>query len=98
VETAATLIRLTESIRQALKKGKWSLEELIDAYARHSEPWMLMDRMARHLESRFIRVEMSEQRMKRSYCLMARCREAYVDALRNMAEFYSSLCEFRQKH
>ena len=92
VETAATLIRLTESIQQALKKGKWSLEELIDAYVRHSEPWMLMDRLARHLESRYIRVEMSGTADEEVlHSLMVRCREVYVDTLRNMAEFYSNL-------
>jgi len=94
VEAGAQLLAMSMNIRPALKKRKWTARELVEAYTRHTEPWMVLDRSARHLESRYARCEMSaapnEPDLER---LMTHCRKAYAETLTVLAETYSSALE-----
>lgn len=89
IETATGLMRQADKIAEALKK-KWTIDELVDAYARHAEPWMMLDRFARHLESRFARWEMTgvadEELFQK---VITSCRAKYCDLLSRLAEVYS---------
>ncbi len=89
METATGLMRQAGRIAEALK-GKWTLDEMIDAYARHGEPWMIFDRLARHLESRFARWEttgMADEGL--IYKVITLCRAIYGDIVSKLAEAYS---------
>lgn len=91
VEAAAALVGMATEIRHALKKRTWNVRELVEAYARHSEPWLLLDRNARHLESRHARCELSAAHDEPGIdALMTHCRKSYVDALAALGEAYSS--------
>ncbi len=89
LETATALMRQAGKIKEALKK-KWGLDEMIDAYARHGEPWMMLDRLARHLESRFARWETTDMADEELIPkVIAACRTMYGDILAKLAEAYS---------
>jgi hypothetical protein len=91
METAIGLMRQARKIGEALK-GKWDLDELIDAYARHGEPWMMLDRLARHLESRFARWETTGTADEELICkVINACRATYGDILSRLAEAYSEV-------
>ena len=44
VDAGAQLLAMCMNIRQALKKRKWTARELVEAYTRHTEPWMVLER------------------------------------------------------
>jgi len=94
LDAGARLVAMGLNIRQALKKRKWTARELVEAYTRHTEPWMVLDRSARHLESRYARCELSaaptEPRLDH---LVSHCRKAYAETLAVLAEAYSSALE-----
>lgn len=94
VEVAAQLIQISSSIRDALKRRKYTVEELVSAYVRHGEPWMLLDRYARQLESRYVRCEtlgsVDEDGLDD---LMHQCRVDYANTLTTLTEAYSGALE-----
>jgi hypothetical protein len=94
VDAGAQLLAMGMNIRQALKKRKWTARELVEAYTRHTEPWMVLDRSARHLESRYARCEMSAAPSEPGLeQLVTHCRKAYAETLAVLAETYSSALE-----
>ena len=99
VEVAGRLLQMGQSIRESLKTRKWTVRELVDAYARHSNPWMLLDRHARYLESRYARYEggsgSGEEDLEK---LMSHCRSDYLNTLSALAEQYSSALENAEFH
>jgi hypothetical protein len=90
VESAGALIQTAERVRSMLRRRKWTLDELIDAYALHADPWMRLDRLARDLESRHARWEMTVVEMEVFEPLMARARETYAAAAGLLAEAYAN--------
>jgi len=94
VEVAAQLLKISGSIRDALKRRRFTAEELITAYTRHSEPWMILDRYARHLESRYVRCETLGSADESGLDeLMHQCRIEYANTLTALAEAYSGALE-----
>jgi hypothetical protein len=94
IQVTSGLLRMGQSIRDSLKARKWTLRELVEAYTQHSEPWMLVDRQARHVESRYARYEggsgTSEEGLDR---VLNHCRVDYLNTLQVMAEQYSRAFE-----
>lgn len=94
VEVAAALLRRSAAVREELKKRKWTLDELISAYARHAEPWMRLDREARHLESRYARFDFDAGTTGADWeKVMAKCRTEYLATLDQMAEAWTRALE-----
>jgi hypothetical protein len=94
IEVAAQLIQVSGLIRDALKRRKLTVDELVAAYAQHSEPWMLLDRYARHLESRYVRCETLGSADETGLDeLMHQCRIEYSNTLTALAEAYSGALE-----
>jgi hypothetical protein len=94
VEVATALLRGSATIRDELKKRKWTLDELISAYARHAEPWMHLDRDARHLESRYARFDFDTGTTGADWeKVMAKCRTEYLTTLDRMAEEWTRALE-----
>lgn len=94
VETAANLLRGATAICDVIKKRKWSLGEMVDAYVHHASPWMRLDTLARHLESRFARFDfVGAPRSPDWEKVMARCRSAYLTSLDLMTEAYTKALE-----
>jgi hypothetical protein len=90
VESAGALLQTAERVRSMLRRRKWTLDELIDAYALHADPWMRLDRLARDLESRHARWEMTVVEMEVFEPLMARARETYAATAGLLAEAYTN--------
>ena len=94
VEVASALLRRSAAVRDELKKRKWTLDELISAYARHAEPWMRLDREARHLESRYARFDFDVGTTGADWeKVMAKCRTEYLTTLDRMAEAWTRALE-----
>ena len=94
VETAAHLLTEAEAISNAVKKRKWTLEEMVNAYVHHATPWMRLDTLARHLESRYARFDFERASHSPDWeKVMARCRAAYIASLDLMTEAYTKAIE-----
>lgn len=94
VEVAAGLLKRSATIREELKKRRWTLNELISAYAQHTEPWMRLDREARHLESRYARFDFDTGTTGADWeKVMAKCRAEYLTTLDRMAEPWTRALE-----
>jgi hypothetical protein len=94
VEVAASLLRRTVTIRDELKKQKWTLDELIAAYSHHANPWLRLDREARHLESRYARFDFDPGTAGADWeKVMARCRNEYLTTLDRMTESWTRALE-----
>lgn len=94
VETAASLLAEADAISNALKKRKWTLEEMVNAYVHHASPWMRLDTLARHLESRYARFDFERAPHSPDWeKVMARCRSAYLASLDLMTEAYTKAIE-----
>ena len=94
VEVASALLGRSAAVRDELKKRQWALDELISAYARHAEPWMRLDREARHLESRYARFDFSAGTTGADWeQVMAKCRTEYLTTLDRMAEVWTRALE-----
>jgi hypothetical protein len=89
VESAGGLAQTAERVRAMLRQRKWPLDELIDAYALHADPWMRLDRLSRDLEARHARWEAAVPEPEVFEPLMARARETYVTAATALAEAYA---------
>jgi hypothetical protein len=94
VEVASALLKRAVAIREEIKKRKWTLDELISAYARHAEPWMRLDREARHLESRYARFDFNASTTGADWeKVIAKCRTEYLTTLDRMAEPWTHALE-----
>ena len=91
VESMAGVLHEVQSVSQTLKKKKWKLAELIQAYTGMASPWLLLDTRARHMESRYARMEFewNESGPDWEQC-MVHCRRGYLDCLNLMAEAWSA--------
>lgn len=95
-ETAAELLSQSDLIATSLTKRKWSLDELISAYVGHAKPWMRLDTLARHLETRYARFDSDldpDEGAPKWEKIMAKCRSAYLATLDRMAEAYTKALE-----
>jgi hypothetical protein len=90
VESAAGLAQTAERVRSMLRQRKWPLDDLIDAYALHADPWMRLDRLSRDLETRHARWEAVVADMELFEPLMARAREIYATTAGSLAEEYAN--------
>ena len=94
VETAAELLAEAGAISEALKKRKWSVSEMVDAYTSHARPWMWLDTLARRLESRYARFEFEGEAGAAPWeKIMARCRTIYLGTLDVVAVAYTKALE-----
>jgi len=83
-------LRLLEGrIQEDLKGRKWSLDEMVQAYACDAEPWMRLDRAVRHLEARYARLDVLDDGAKGLDKAVALARQRYADAVQVMAAAYS---------
>lgn len=90
VEVAAALLQEAHVISSALKKRKWLLDELINAYTNHSAPWMKLDTLARHLDSRYARFDFEHESGVPDWeKVVARCRAAYLATLDLLTEAWT---------
>ncbi len=89
VESAVALNLTSGSVRTILRQRKWELDGLVDAYARHAEPWMRLDRLARDLETRHARWEATGADHESFETLMVRSRGDYADVASLLAETYA---------
>lgn len=94
LETAADLLGEANLIGSAITKRKWSLDELISAYVAHAKPWMRLDTLARHLETRYARFDFDLDADGPDWeKIMAKCRSAYLATLDRMTEAYTKALE-----
>jgi hypothetical protein len=94
MQTAARLLTEAEGVSAALKKRKWTTEEMVDAYVHHASPWMRIDTLARHLESRYARFDFDRVPHSPDWeKIMARCRAVYLACLELMTEAYTRAIE-----
>lgn len=89
VESAGGLAQTAERVRSMLRQRKWALDELVDAYALHADPWMRLDRLSRDLEARHARWEAAVSEPDLFESLMAKAREIYANAAGALAEAYA---------
>jgi hypothetical protein len=90
IETAADLLEDAKGISAAIKKRKWTLDELVAAYVGHAKPWMALDTKARHLETRYARFDFDWEGSGPDWeKIMAKCRTSYLAALDLMTEAYT---------
>ena len=90
LESACGMTRVAERLRTMLRQRKWPLDELIDAYALHADPWLRLDRLARDLETRYARLEAALVEMEAFEPLMAKARETYANTAGLLAEAYAT--------
>jgi hypothetical protein len=90
IEAAAEVCQEAARIKADLKKRKWVLDDMVQAYACHAEPWMRLDRMARHLETRYARLDVLDSGTKGLEKALALARQSYADALQALASAYST--------
>jgi len=89
IEAAAEVCREAARIQEDLKGRKWSLDEMVQAYACHAEPWMRLDRAVRHLEARYAWPDVLDDGAKGLDKAVALARQRYADAVQVMAAAYS---------
>ena len=89
VESAGGLAQIADRVRSMLRQRKWTLDELVDAYALHADPWMRLDRLSRDLEARHARWEAAVSEPDLFEPLMAKAREIYATAAGALAEAYA---------
>ena len=89
-EAAAALLVRAGSVLSALRKGVPSMTDFVDSYVSGEEPWMLLDRAARQLESRFARLEFDGDLLENA---VRSARTAYFKAVHEMAAAYAGAFE-----
>jgi hypothetical protein len=89
VKSAGKLAQTAAEIRNMIGKRKWSLDELVDAYALHAAPWMRLDRISRDMETRHARWEMAVTETEALEKLIAHARETYATCSGAIAETYA---------
>lgn len=94
VEVAAALQQEAKSISTALKKRKWLLDELISAYTSHAAPWMRLDTLARHLDSRYARFDFEQESHGPDWeKVVAKCRTEYLSSIDLLTEAWTRALE-----
>jgi hypothetical protein len=89
LEAAATVCLEAARVRSELKTRKWTLQELVKAYAGHAEPWMRLDRWARHLDSRYARLEALDSGAESLEKAVIMARQQYADTLNALCSAYA---------
>jgi hypothetical protein len=89
IEAAAEVCLEAIRIKNELKKRKWPLDDMVQAYAGHAEPWMRLDRAARQLETRYARLDVVESGAAGLEKVIVQARLQYADGLNAMASAYS---------
>lgn len=89
LEAAARVCLEAARVRSELKNRKWTLEELVKAYAGHAEPWMRLDRWARHLDSRYARLEALDSEAESLEKAAITARQQYADTLNVLCLAYA---------
>ena len=89
VESGGALAQTSGRVKAMLHQRKWPLDEFIDAYASHADPWMRLDRLARDLEFRHARWEAAVAEPDVFETLMARARQLYLSAAGDLVEAYA---------
>lgn len=100
LESAAALCLEAERVGGELKKGPAGLEDFVQAYTGHSQPWLRLDRCARQLETRYARLETLDEGTGQVEPAVNRARFRYNEILHAMAGSYAqaaSRSEFRGK-
>ena len=91
VEAAAGLLQHTQAVLAALRGRQWSLTELIDAYTRQADPWLLVDRLERTLELRYARCAATGGFEEGPVeAVMVLCRTRYAEALDVLGRAFSA--------
>ncbi len=85
IQTAAGVCLEAARVRQDLRKRKWSLDEMTQAYATHAEPWMRMDSTARQLETRYARLDTLDAVAPDLDKCVALARTQYAEVLHSLA-------------
>jgi hypothetical protein len=89
VESAGGLVQVSKRVSAMLGQRKWTLDEIIDAYALHADPWMRLDRVSRDMESRHARWETVVTETEVFEKLIARVRGIYASCAGLVAETYA---------
>jgi len=90
LDAAAQVLRKANKITKDLKKQKPTLEDLVKAYALHAEPWMLIDRFYRIMESRYAGLEMMESTAAGVEKAINLVKTRYTEVLQEMSLAYSN--------
>lgn len=90
LEAAAHVLRKANEITEGLRKQKPTLEEFVKAYALHAEPWMLLDRSYRLMESRYAGLEVMESTAAGMEKVINLARGRYADIVHEMSMAYSN--------
>lgn len=90
VDAAACVCQEAARIEEELRKRKWTLDELVEAYALHAKPWMQLDRVARHLETQYARLEALDSGTGALEKAVAVARHCHADAQQVLASACSA--------
>ncbi len=90
LEAAARVCLEAARVRSEVKNRKWTLEELVKAYTGHAEPWMRLDRWARHLDSRYARLEALDSGAESLEKAVVIARQQYADTLNALCSVYAA--------
>ncbi len=90
LEAASRVLNKAGEIIKSLKKQKPRLEELIKAYATHSDPWMFVDRHYRLMENRYARLELMEPTEEELEKAVNIARGRYTETLQEINSAYSA--------
>lgn len=100
VDAAANLILESARVKQELKRRKWTFDEMIEAYATHAEPWLRLDRYARILSSRYVRLESFDSGSESLEKAVIMARQKYADTINLLSLSYAKAAydlEFRSR-
>jgi len=89
IEMAANVCQESKRIDEDLRKRKWTLDEMVDAYASHAVPWMRLDRYARHLDSRYARLESMDSGAEGLEKAVIMARQRYANTLNVLTSAYA---------
>lgn len=93
IELAASLIGRAQKIRSTLKKNVLSVDDFILAYTGSSDPWMLLDRTSRQLESWYARLDVLDFPGDSLEKVLHAARRAYFEAVHELSSSYTSAFE-----
>ncbi|SHJ91137.1 PglZ domain-containing protein [Desulfatibacillum alkenivorans DSM 16219] len=79
LELAARFMIEAAKVRKQIKAHDYSVSEMVRAYALFSEPWMMIDRLHRHWESRLLNLDPDDMEEDRLEKLTAKVRRMYSD-------------------
>jgi len=79
LELAGRFMTEAATVRGQIKNLDFSASEMVRAYALFSEPWMMVDRLHRHWESRLLNLDPAETEEDDFEKLTAKVRRAYAE-------------------